>query len=182
MPCVHNEPTPGEVVPKTPNESLPLRSQQDFRQETGTPQATLSPEACLESVQNVRVRHSHIKINDVRFASRIFQHVGINDAVVPPSVQQSPSLSRYVRTPLLGQRLMSIIDLGAGEEDFCEMLSGPADEGPMAVFVNETCNAEIGRSVFDKFSDHNVWYRIRVGLQPCNGMRMKLLRYDSVLP
>ena len=71
-------------------------------------------------------------------------------------MQKSPSPSHHVRKPLLGQRLISVVDLGAGEEDSsCEMLSGPADEDPMALLVNETCNAEIGRSVFDKVSDQS---------------------------
>ena len=182
MPCLHYEPTLSDVVPKTPIEALPRCSQQKFERQTGTPQAVLSPEASLESAQNVRVRHSHIKINDVRFAIRIFQHVGINGAVVPLFVQKSPSLSHYVRKPLLGQRLISVVDWRAGEEVLShETLSGPADEDPMAVLVNETCNTEIGRSVFDKISDHKVWYRIRVGLQPCDGMLIKLPRYDSIL-
>ena len=183
MPCLHDESTLSEVVPKTPIEALPRCSQQNLEQQTGTPQAALSPEASLESTQNVRVRCSHIKMNELQFAICIFQHVGINGAVVPLFVQKSHSLSHYVRKPLLGQKLISVVDLGAGQEDSSyEMLSGPADEGPMAVLVHETCNTEIGRSVFDKVSDHKVWYRIRVGLQPCDGMLIKLPRYDSVLP
>lgn len=93
MPCLYDEPILSKVVPGTPNETLPRCSQQTFERQSGALQATLSPEASLESTQNVRLRYSYIKINDVRFAILIFQLFG---AIVPLSVQKSPSLSHYV--------------------------------------------------------------------------------------
>ena len=90
----------------------------------------------LESAQNARTRQFHVEINDAQFAIRTFQHVGINGASIPLSVQKFPNLSHYVRKPLLGQRLIPVVDVGAGDEDFSyEIVSGLADGGPIGVLV-----------------------------------------------
>lgn len=90
----------------------------------------MSQEVGHESTEDVRARYLNIKINDVRFSAGIFKHVSINGTVVFFLVQELPSLSHYVRLSLLGQRLNSIVDVGAGENDSTNKLfSGPADEG-----------------------------------------------------
>ena len=129
-----------------------------------------------ESAQNARRQDQRCTFSD-----SYFQHFGINGTFIALSVQKFPSLSHYVRKPLLGQRLIPVVDAGAGDEDFSyQMLRGPADGGPMAVLVNGICNAEISHPVFDQVSYHKFWNQSRVGSQPCDGMLIKLPRYDSV--
>ena len=156
MQCRHNDAALSRIIPKPPGEALPPSSQYTFRLHGSRHRAALSQEVGHESTEDVRARYLTIKINDVRFSAGIFKHVGNNGTVVSYLVQELPSLSHYVRLSLLGQRLNSIVDVGAGEKDSTnELFSGPADEGrPACQIENVTPRsaAVFNKSVSTRFA------------------------------
>ena len=78
-----------------------------------------------------------MKNNNVLFSPSIFQYIDINGAVVFFLVQEFPNLSNCVK-PLLGQMVISVVDVGAREEDASfKMLSSPTNEGAMTGLVDE---------------------------------------------